>query len=165
MHIVPLLEGIDSGEDLSDALVRELGPAGRIESECRATLGELLHRARGYGACKSVLFTLATEQNLTLSEIARRTKRTAGSTRDYLRWLEEVELVTVREKRFSFVDPILRLWLRVYGRGTAPSPEELRQEVDSYLSLSTASDSDGSEQDKVAGQEASAGTETLIEID
>jgi hypothetical protein len=80
-----------------------------------------------------------------------------------LRWLEEVELVTVRKKRFTFVDPILRLWLRVYGRGRLVSPEELRQEVESYLSVT---DSDGIEQDKVvAAHEVSAGTEKLIEID
>ena len=133
-----------------------------MEAECRASLGELLHRARGYGACKAVLYVLAAEEHLTLSEIARRLKRTAGSTRDYLRWLEEVELIRVRDKRFTFVDPVLRLWLRLYGRGRPPSEADIGNEVASYLQGIPQEKVDSPEVEKTP---SSREDEELIEID
>jgi hypothetical protein len=134
VHAVSLAESLEDGADsIESALVRELSPGGRIEAECRATLSELLHRARGYGACKTVLYVLSDEEGLKLTEVARRIDRTAGSTRDYLRWLEEVDLLVAREKRYHFVDPLLRLWTRIYARGTPPSKDDIRREVESYL--------------------------------
>jgi predicted AAA+ superfamily ATPase len=133
-HVYPFLDRVDNGQDLSDGLLSEISPGGRVEAECRATLGELLHRARGYGACKAVLSVLASEENLTLSEIARKMKRTAGSTRDYLRWLEEVDLIEARKKRYTISAPLIRLWLRLYTSGFPPSDGDIRNEVEAYLS-------------------------------
>jgi hypothetical protein len=132
-HASRLAETLDAGAaSAEEALAQEMTPGGRIEAECRATLSELLHRARGYGACKSVLRVLADEEGLKLTEVARRMDRTAGTTRDYLRWLEEVDLLVARGKRFYFIDPLLRLWMRIYARGE-PSDEELvRREVAGY---------------------------------
>ena len=42
---------------------------------------------------------LAEEESLTLTEIALRLHRTPGSTKDYLSWLEDGELVTSQGKR------------------------------------------------------------------
>ncbi len=123
---------VDRG-DVEAALADELRSGGRIEAECRATMAELLHRARGYGACKSVLRVLAEEQGLNLTEVSRRLDRTPGSTRDYLRWLEEVDLLVVREKRYFFIDGILRLWVRIDWQGTPPSEEDVRREVEAHL--------------------------------
>jgi hypothetical protein len=134
VHAISLAESLDRGaRTIDNALVEELSPGGRVEAECRATLSELLHRARGYGACKSVLHVLTDEEGLKLAEVARRLDRTPGSTRDYLRWLEEVDLIEARDKRFFFVDPLLRLWARIYARGAPPAEEELRREVTGYL--------------------------------
>jgi hypothetical protein len=134
VHALSLAESLEDGAgSIERALVRELSPGGRIEAECRATLSELLHRARGYGACKTVLYVLSDEEGLKLTEVARRVDRTPGSTRDYLRWLEEVDLIESREKRYSFVDPLLRLWTRIYARGTPPSENDVRREVEEYL--------------------------------
>ncbi len=133
-HVYPFLDSMELGLEPAEALLCEIGPGGRVEAECRATLGELLHRARGYGVCKAVLSILASEENLTLSEIARKMNRTAGSTRDYLLWLEEVDLVHVREKRYSISAPLLRLWLRIYGSGAPPSEVDIRNEVSGYVS-------------------------------
>jgi hypothetical protein len=139
VHALSLAETLEAGAfSVEAALIRELSPGGRIEAECRATLSELLHRARGYGSCKMVLHVLRDEEDLKLTEIARRVERTAGTTRDYLRWLEEVDLIHVRDRRYRFVDPLVRLWMRVYGVGTPPTADDLRAEVVGYLdSLST----------------------------
>jgi hypothetical protein len=134
VHALSLAESLERGSSsIESALFEELSPGGRIEAECRATLSELLHRARGYGACKTVLHVLSDEQGLKLSEVARRVDRTPGSTRDYLRWLEEVDLVEARDKRYYFVDPVLRVWTRIYGRGVPPGEEDLRRETEAYL--------------------------------
>jgi len=133
VHVLTLVERTRAGESLNEALAAELAVGRCIEAECRGTLGELLHRARGYGACKAALSVLAAEEQLSLTEIARRLSRTAGSTRDYLRWLEEVELITVQSKRFAFVDPVLRLWLRLYGGGQPPTEEDILSEVELHL--------------------------------
>ena len=140
VHVRPLLERMENGQSLPDSLAAELELGGRIEAECRATYFPLLLQARGYGACKSALHVLADEEGLSLSEISRRMGRTAGSVRDYLWWLQEVELVTAREKRFFLADPVLRLWLRMYGRGLPPSPGALSEEVERHLAEKAAAD-------------------------
>ncbi|HSF17388.1 MAG TPA: ATP-binding protein [Vicinamibacteria bacterium] len=134
LHVRRLGETLEAhGLGIEEALSAELEEGGRIEAECRATLADLLHRARGYNACKAILRVLADEEELKLTEIARRMARTPGSTRDYLRWLEEVDLIEAREKRFSYVDKLLRLWMRIYGRGVIATPNDVRTEVARHL--------------------------------
>ena len=58
--------------------------------------------------------------------------RTPGSTKDYLSWLEDVDLVVSRQKRYSFSDPLLRLWVRLHCRPVPPSVDEVAREVQSY---------------------------------
>jgi hypothetical protein len=128
VHAARLFDG-----DVESTLADELRPGGGIDSECRATMAELLHRARGYGACKWVLRVLAHEEGLTLTEVSRRLDRTPGSTRDYLRWLEEVDLIVSRDKRYYYVDPILRLWARIYGSGALVGDRDIRGEVDAHV--------------------------------
>jgi hypothetical protein len=91
-----------------------------------------LHRARGYGALKGILGILADQESLTLTEIAQRLQRTPGSTKDYLCWLEDVDLVTVRQKRYTFSDPLMRLWVRLHCRPSPPSEDEVSSEVHQY---------------------------------
>ncbi len=61
-----------------------------------------------------------------------RLQRTPGSTKDYLSWLEDVDLVTARQKRYSFTDPLLRVWVRLHCRPSAPSEDDLAREVHRY---------------------------------
>ena len=106
---------------------------GTLTSWCRYCYELRLHRARGYGALKAILDILAEEdQPLTLTEISHRLHRTPGSTKDYLSWLEDVDLVTSRQKRYSFTDPVLRLWVRLHCRPTPPTPEDVAHEVRCY---------------------------------
>ena len=59
-------------------------------------------------------------------------QRTPGSTKDYLSWLEDVDLVTSRQKRYSFSDPLLRVWVRLHCRCTAPNEDDIAREVHRY---------------------------------
>ena len=69
---------------------------------------------------------------MTLTEISQRLHRTPGSTKDYLSWLEDVDLVTSRQKRYSFTDPLLRLWVRLHCRPVPPSADDVAREVQRY---------------------------------
>jgi hypothetical protein len=124
--------GGPGSNDVVSALSASLGPDGRINRQCRFSYELRLHRARGYGALKAILDILAEEEGLTLTEISQRLQRTPGSTKDYLSWLEDVDLVTARGKRYSYADPMLRVWVRLNCRPTAASDEDLAREVHQY---------------------------------
>ena len=119
--------------DPVSALAALLAPGGALSNACRFSYELRLHRARGYGALKAILDVLSEEEPLTLTEIALRLRRTPGSTKDYLSWLEDVDLIASRQKRYSFADPVLRLWTRLHGRSTPPTEDETVREVHAYV--------------------------------
>jgi hypothetical protein len=123
--------GPGSGDAIS-ALAALLAPEGRLARQCGYSYELRLHRARGYGALKAILEILGEEEGLTLTEISQRLQRTPGSTKDYLSWLEDVDLVTSRQKRYSFTDPLLRVWVRLHCRPSAPTEDDLAREVHRY---------------------------------
>jgi hypothetical protein len=118
--------------DPVSALTALLSADGALNHWCRFCYELRLHRARGYGALKAILDILAEDEPMTLTEISQRLRRTPGSTKDYLSWLEDVDLVTSRQKRYSFTDPLLRLWVRLHCRPVPPSPDEIAREVQQY---------------------------------
>jgi hypothetical protein len=118
--------------DPVSALTALLSADGALNHWCRFCYELRLHRARGYGALKAILDVLAEEQPLTLTEISHRLRRTPGSTKDYLSWLEDVDLVTSRHKRYSFTDPVLRVWVRLHCRPFPPADEDVAREVQHY---------------------------------
>ena len=124
--------GGPGGHDVVSALVALMAPGGRLARQCCFSYELRLHRARGYGALKAILDVLAEQEPLTLTEISHRLRRTPGSTKDYLSWLEDVDLVTSRQKRYSFTDPLLRLWVRLNCRAVPPSEEDVAREVQQY---------------------------------
>jgi hypothetical protein len=118
--------------DPISALAASLSLDGELFMRCRFSYELRLHRARGYGALKAILDVLAEAEPLTLTEIAQRLERTPGSTKDYLSWLQDVDLVTCDRKRYRFSDPILRLWVRLYGGPVGPDDERVASEVQTY---------------------------------
>ena len=40
--------------------------------------------------------------------------------------------MTSRHKRYSFTDPLLRMWVRLHCRATAPTDDDLAREVHRY---------------------------------
>lgn len=115
------------------ALASLLAPGAALAEACRFSYELRLHRARGYGALKAILEVLAEQEPLTLTEIAHRLQRTPGSTKDYLSWLEDVDLIQSRQKRYSFADPMLRLWVRIHCRAVPPSEEDIARELHGYV--------------------------------
>jgi hypothetical protein len=120
------------GGDPISALTALLTTEGALTTWCGYRYELRLHRARGYGALKAILEILAEDEPLTLTEIAQRLRRTPGSTKDYLSWLEDVDLVSARQKRYSFVDPVLRLWVRLHARPMPPGVDDVAREVQQY---------------------------------
>jgi hypothetical protein len=118
--------------DPVSALASILAPDGRLSQLCNFSYELRLHRARGYGALKAILEILAEEEGLTLTEISHRLQRTPGSAKDYLSWLQDVDLVTSHQKRYSFGDPLLRVWVRLHCRASPPSEDDLAREVHRY---------------------------------
>jgi hypothetical protein len=123
--------GASVGDPIS-ALAALMAPGGDLARQCGFCYELRLHRARGYGALKAILEILAEEEGLTLTEISHRLQRTAGSTKDYLSWLEDVDLVMANQKRYRFADPLLRVWVRLHCRASAPSEDDLAREIQHY---------------------------------
>jgi hypothetical protein len=125
-------QGAPGGTDAISALAAVLASGGRLSRLCSFSYELRLHRARGYGALKAILEILAEDEALTLTAISQHLQRTPGSTKDYLSWLEDVDLVTSRQKRYSFTDPLLRVWVRLHCRPTPPTEDDLAREVHRY---------------------------------
>ena len=102
-------------------VVEALAPSGRIYDFCRYVYDLSLQKAVGYGSLKAVLQLLAMEEGLTASDVARRLRVTAASASDYLRWLQEVDLITERDRGYFFRDPVLHFWVANVVRGVEVS--------------------------------------------
>jgi len=124
--------GAPEGNDAVTALMTLFAPNAPLARHCGFSYELRLHRARGYGALKAILEILAEDEGLTLTEIAQRLQRTPGSTKDYLSWLEDVDLVISRQKRYSFSDPLVRVWVRLYCRPSPPTEDDVAREVHRY---------------------------------
>ncbi len=133
--VAELLSTLASSGPASDpiaALAALFSPGGTGAARCRESYEFRLHRARGYGALKAILGVLADLGPLSLTVVAHHLRRTPGSTKDYLSWLEDVDLITVHAKRYAYDDPLLRLYVRLYGRATPPSDVDIVREVGRY---------------------------------
>jgi hypothetical protein len=118
--------------DAISAFAAAMAPDGELAARCRFSYELRLHRARGYGALKAILDVLALDEPLTLTGIAQRLDRTPGSTKDYLTWLQDVDLVTCDRKRYRFTDPLLRLWVRINRGPRVPEEDRVIGEVQLY---------------------------------
>ncbi|HYS26652.1 MAG TPA: hypothetical protein VEP46_13660, partial [Vicinamibacterales bacterium] len=81
--------------------------------------------------------------------------------------LEDVDLVTSRQKRYSFTDPVLRLWVRLHCHPVPPAEEDVAREVQRYA-LSRLPTPEAAPALAYAGVDASADERKswgIIEID
>jgi hypothetical protein len=124
-YVSVLRDRLRQGDDLVSAWTEEMSPGGRLDTACRQTYESLLLRSRGYGISKAVLQAVAHEEGLNLSALVVRLGRTPGATRDYLQWLVGVDALRVVRKRYSYVDGLLRIWVRLHARGWPPTQVEI----------------------------------------
>lgn len=114
------------------ALTEQMFVGSALERRLRLSYEVRLQRARGYGALRAILDVLAEQQPLTLTHIAQRLHRTPGSTKDYLSWMLDVDLLTVERKRYTVTDPLLRLWVRLNNGVDAPADTQIARETQRY---------------------------------
>jgi hypothetical protein len=142
-YVRALLDAMSSmadhgGADPVGALVALFSDQGSLSARCRFCYELRLHRARGYGALKAILDVLADEEPLTLTGVSQRLGRTPGSTKDYLGWLEDVDLVVAEKKRYRIADPLLRIWIRLHSRPAPPSEETTVRAIQRFAMLRLA---------------------------
>lgn len=118
--------------DAVGALTEQMLGGSALERRLRLSYEVRLQRARGYGALRAILDVLAEQQPLTLTQIAQRLHRTPGSTKDYLSWMLDVDLLTVDRKRYTVTDPLLRVWVRLNNGADAPSDAQVARETQRY---------------------------------
>lgn len=114
------------------ALTEQMLEGSALERRLRLSYEVRLQRARGYGALRAILDVLADEQPLTLTQISQKLHRTPGSTKDYLSWMLDVDLLTVDRKRYTITDPLLRLWVRLNNGPQAPTDVVVARETARY---------------------------------
>lgn len=112
---------IAAGATAEAAWTSEMEAGGLLEQACRQTFETLLLRSRGYGMSKAVLGAVAREEGKNLTVLVSRLGRTPGATRDYLQWLVDVDALRRTGKRYFFVDPVLRAWVRLHAQGPLPA--------------------------------------------
>lgn len=132
--LLPLVADMRDSRDAARSLARLLAPGGELELVCRRHYEVLLMRSRGYAVCKRAAEVVAVSPGLRLTDLFPHIGRTAGASRQYLRWLVEVGLLTQTGKRYDFADPIVGLWASLYlGRAGHPLEEEIRAAVHKRL--------------------------------
>ena len=128
--LLPLVADMRDSRDVARSLTRLLLPGGDLELVSRRHYEVLLMRSRGYAVCKRAAEVVAGSRDRRLTDLFPHIGRTAGASRQYLRWLVEVGLLTQTKKRYNFADPILGLWASLYlGRADHPREEEIRAAV------------------------------------
>ncbi|GFP27439.1 restriction endonuclease [Candidatus Hakubella thermalkaliphila] len=126
-------EAVDVQQVQQAFLLEALSGQGQIYSYCRYLYDISLQKARGYGLLKALLQVLAEEEGLRLSEVARRLRRQAPATREYLRWLMEVDLVTEEDGRYYYRDPVLRFWVAYTSRGIEVDAFPRREDLEGLV--------------------------------
>lgn len=134
--LLPLVADMRDSRDVERSLTRLLLPGGVLELVCRRHYEVLLMRSRGYAVCKRAAEVVAAAPGGRLTDMFPLIGRTAGASRQYLRWLVEVGLLTQTKKRYTFADPILGLWASLYlGRADHPRAEDVRAAVAARLGV------------------------------
>ncbi len=146
--LLPLAAELGDSRGVASSLSRLLQPGSVLELTCRRHYEVLLMRSRGYAVSKRAAEVVARSRNQRLTDLFPLIGRTAGASRQYLRWLVEVGLLTQVRKRYDFADPILGLWASLYlGRGDHPKEAEIEAAVDAHVDGVAPSDPAASSED------------------
>ncbi len=97
-------------------LIELLQKNNSIYNYCNDSLNYYYNRARGQTLLKTILKVVANEE-LRLSEIAKRIYRSAPVTKSILERLMEVDIIYKKDNKFYFADNVLRLWVKLTSHG------------------------------------------------
>ena len=97
-------------------LIELLTKDSAIYSYCNDSYNYYYSRARGQTLLKTILKVIANEE-LRLSEIAKKIYRSAPVTKSLLERLISADIIYKKDKRFFFHDPILKTWMRLTAMG------------------------------------------------
>ncbi|MBI2654048.1 hypothetical protein HYX02_04520 [Candidatus Woesearchaeota archaeon] len=97
-------------------LIELLQKNNSIYNYCNDSFNYYYNRARGQTLLKTILKVIANEE-LRLSEIAKRIYRSAPVTKSILERLMEVDVIYKKDNKFYFSDEILKLWLKLTSEG------------------------------------------------
>src|SRR3989344_2579908 len=97
-------------------LIELLQRNNNIYDYCNESLQYYYNRARGQTLLKTILKVVANEE-LRLSEIAKKIYRSAPVTKSILERLMEVDVIYKKDSKFYFADEILKLWLKLTSQG------------------------------------------------
>ncbi len=137
-YVDAIFDLIGRGESLEAAWVGSMLPGGRLEALCRHTHEALLLRSRGYGICKALLQAIAAAEGQNLTALCAVVGRTPGAVREYLQWLLQVDAIRMSRKRYYFVDPLVREWVRLHAQGSEPTLREVGRAFEGLAALDRA---------------------------
>lgn len=87
-----------------------------IYNYCNDSLNYYYNRARGQTLLKVILKVISNEE-LRLSEIAKKIYRSAPVTKSILERLMDVDIIYKKDNKFYFSDNVLRLWVKLVSAG------------------------------------------------
>ena len=127
-YLVQLLRRLNlfagRGETVTENLVKRsfvaetLSPGGLIHAYCTYLYNISLQRAKGYGVLRAILDLIAiNDDHMTQSDLARQLRMTQGAVRSNLKELEHIGLLHQRNRRYFYIDPILRYWVGYVQHG------------------------------------------------
>ena len=97
-------------------LIELLQKNNPIYEYCSESLNYYYNRARGQTLLKTILKVVANEE-LRLSDIAKKIYRSAPVTKSILERLMEVDVIYKKDNKFHFSDNVLRLWVKLNSQG------------------------------------------------
>ena len=97
-------------------LIELLQKNNPIHNYCSDSLNYYYNRARGQTLLKTILKAIANDE-LRLSEIAKKIYRSAPVTKSVIERLMDVDVIYKKNNKFYFTDDVLRLWLKLTSAG------------------------------------------------
>ena len=97
-------------------LIELLQKNNSLYNYCNDSLDYYYNRARGQTLLKIILKVIANEE-LRLSEIAKRIYRSAPVTKSIIERLIDVDIIHKKDNKFYFTDNVLRLWVKLTSHG------------------------------------------------
>jgi len=97
-------------------LIELLQKNNPIYNFCNDSLNYYYNRARGQTLLKTILKVVANEE-LRLTDVARRIYRSAPVTKSILERLMDVDIIYKKDNKFYFSDNVLRLWVKFTSQG------------------------------------------------